>query len=842
MGVSSLISVGVSFLLSAAASAYALLMGGNQKGDKLAPATLDSFGITQVKEGSVVPMVYGRVRTHGNLIYYGNLTSKEIIQKPEGGKGITGGGGGQVIGYTYFLDVWQTIGIGKLSIIGYYVDDNEKTPEAEVTLFNNGENGVYPGAYLVGSSPLPGVSHIFYKALKLGDNVTNLPTIHFVTERELATGLPHENMSNGNNPAAIIYDLLTNENLKTPINPGAVDWTSFSNAADYYYSRGQGLNFIFTAQKNIFDNVNRVLSQVGGTFYINSNGKLALQAPDPSQVTSRSLVTSDFKSFSLKRPSYSQLPNYLKATYIDSERDYSNRVAAPYVNEAAIQIAGRVIEKSIDLKGFRLLDTTNSRLAEIAKYLQYPTGEIEFETNFKFASLSPGSVIEIEFTPLGITSAKFRIDSIDYPEIDSLTIKFKATQLVEAIFDTNYSGFGGSEWLREPAIPSKYPNYRSEFVLPYNPQTKGTPTRIYLIDRAKDYEIGYQVRARAGSPPALPYLAGSDATNGYWTADTLQSFSRLVNISVPVPYVDDPTLYQNYPEIFDHTYTIDDQYEGITIYTYQNPLDLTLYEDLTRPELFTKNRFLFVSTLFSDGSTEKANWYHHAPEIIAFQKLEAVANPVTGPFSDPDYKFYKITGFLRGALYTSKKSHKYEMDGSTLRHPKECWLFEINYNIIEESKDGNYRVVLPRTFNAQADEADTHPYFPSGKTFAVTQKEVFDPINICGSGRIFATRSGSSITVKYYPATYSSENGAGKGNPDLVTDSDVFDYPGSLFFSHGSTVVEKTSPDVNYSFTDAASVILTVYQIIPGKSGRAVEGTVTIGTADGNYVAYTERN
>ncbi len=838
MGVSALITIGISFVLSAAASAYAFLMAGKQETNTLSPADLDSFGITQAKEGSVVPLIYGRVRVPGNIIYYGNLTCEEITSEPEGGKGIGGSGGEQVTGYKYKLDIWQTVGLGKLTLIATYVNDEPKTPEASVTLWNDGTTTVSPAAYLAGATKLPGVAHIFYGQLYLGDNVTNVPTIHFVIEKTLNTGLPFENLSNGSNPAAIIYDLCT---VEAGMPSSKLDYASFAAAATYYNSVGYGLNLVFAEQKNLYDRVNTVLQQVGGTFFENTSGKHALQAQDPSQATVATIATEDFHDFSLQRLSYAQLPNFMRATFKDEAMDYSVRMAGPFVNNAAIQIAGRVIEKPFKLEGFRDLDTANKRLAEIAKYMSYPVASIDYSTNFKFADLAPGGVVETNYAPLGIVSAKFRIDSVDFPGVDSLLLNFKATQLAGSLFDFNYSAFGGSEWVRDPAIPGDYPEHRSEIILPYNPQTFEVPTRLFLVERENDYEVGYSVRARGGQEPTLPYTAGSDSAGGYWTADTLGSFAKLVNVSVPTDYVVDPTLYPNYPEIFDHTYTLDSQAEGITLYTFLKHLDLTQWADLSRVELFTRNRFLFISTFFTDGSAEKAKWTHESPELIAFQNIELIANPASGPFVSTDYHFYKITNFMRAALYTNKEVHKYQLQGGVPRVPKESWLFSINNNIIKESKCGNYRVILPRTSHNQASEADNHPFFPPSETFAVTQKNVFDPGNICGGGRIHATRSGSTVVVKYYPATYTNEIGAGKGNPDEVVDSVIFNFPGTLYFEHGSTIVEKVSPNVDYSFVDAGAVTLKVYQVLPGRAGNAVYGELSIGTIDGVYIEYTER-
>jgi hypothetical protein len=666
--------------------------------------------------------------------------------------------------------------------------------------------------------------------------VTQVPTIHFVVEKTLSTGLSDENMSNGNNPAAIIYDLL----VMSGIQPSKIDYASFEVAAQYWSARGYGLNLVFSEQKSLYDAINTVLQQVDGSFFVNANGRYAIRAYDPDQATTKEIDTDDLYEFSLQRPAYSQLPNYLRATYTDEDQDYSERIAGPLVSDAGLQAAERLIEKSFELKGFRDLDTACARLAEIMKYTSYPVAKVEFATNFKFATLVPGDVVEITNEDMGIAGAKFRIDSVDFPTIDSLLLKFRATQVAEAIFDTNYAVIGGSEYAREPATPSDYPRYRSEIILPYNSRTLTIPHRLFLVERENDYENGYLVQARAGQAPDAPYDPGSDADNGYYNLGVLRSFAKLVNVCVPIDYLDDPTTYPLYPLIFDHTYDLDDGEEGITFYTYQNHLDLTQWPDLERTELFTTNRFLFVSTLYSDGGSEKAMWTHEYSELLAFQRIDPIEGPETGPYSGDDYRFYRITGYLRAALYTQKQNHQYRDQSGTPRFPCESWLFSVADNYLQESRCGNYRVILPRSMGLQADAADNHPFYPPAATFAVTQKNVFSPGNICGPGRIHAVRSGSNIDVTYYPATYTLP-GAGLGNPDEVTDSETFDYLGTLYFEHGATVVSMNSPETTYNFSDAAEVTLAVYVTLPGRAGNAVYGELVIGTDDGEYVAYTAK-
>ena len=129
------------------------------------PASLADFQVTQAKEGQNVPLTYGTVKIPGNIIYYGNLVT--VAQKEE----VSGGGKGghhhhshsQTTGYKYYLDVWQSIAYGKISIVKTYINDKAKDVSYSSAIFNDGTGEEKPDIGLEYATKLNGISHIFYK-------------------------------------------------------------------------------------------------------------------------------------------------------------------------------------------------------------------------------------------------------------------------------------------------------------------------------------------------------------------------------------------------------------------------------------------------------------------------------------------------------------------------------------------------------------------------------------------------------------------------------------------------------------------------------------------------------
>jgi hypothetical protein len=256
IGVISVISLGLG-IYSAVAGAQA---GADFENDTLKAKGLDDFGITKADEGQSVVKLFGKNRVPTNILWYGNLTTKPIYSSGGGGGGKGGGGGGggsQVTAYKYFLDIWHGICEGKAEIVRKWVNNRlvEEEPselfKVEETVFNDGTQATTlqdinfkklqtPGDItLIG--PIPGLCWIYYKQYRMLENSSNLPVLHLEMKRILETALPHENLTNGSNPSAIVYQLL----LDSGVSVSKIDFDSFSSASIYWFNKEYGLNLRF---------------------------------------------------------------------------------------------------------------------------------------------------------------------------------------------------------------------------------------------------------------------------------------------------------------------------------------------------------------------------------------------------------------------------------------------------------------------------------------------------------------------------------------------------------------------------------------------------------------------
>lgn len=564
-----LIVVGASIAIAAALAAYAILSAQKNKPDEMNPASLDSFNVTRAQEGLAVPLIYGRVRTPGNIIWYGDLQTEEIESEPaEGGKGFMGGGGGesQVTGYKYYLSVWEAISFGQISLIKTYIDDAENTVQAANIIFNDGTTSGYP-TNVPKANKLPGIAHIYYDTWYLGDNSSTVPTVHFVVERILPSTLPNANLATGSNPAAVIYDLL----IQGGVSPSLIDLDSFTDAANFFTL---GLNVIFTQQTGVSEAIERILKYVDALLYVAPDGKYALKIEDPSDSFAAELTELEFLEFSLNRKTWGQVPNDFHATFLDESQAFTQRVVVAQ-NPAGITLAKSRITQSIDLKCYRDLNSASKRLFEIMKRASYPAAEVRIKTTLKYSELLPGDVIRLSHADYGIVAADYRVKEVDAAGLEKNEITLIASQQVETLFDDVYVDGGGSGWAPGDIAPVELTHVRL-FELPYNSITQAMPAFVVLAARENLKETAFTI------------MTSAVADSGFRTVQLFRQFSQY------------GTLAAEYPAA---TRTIDDEI-GIEFTVFQ---DDPQFDTLTRSALFTTNRVAIIDD-----------------EIIAFQIVTAL--------------------------------------------------------------------------------------------------------------------------------------------------------------------------------------------------------------------------
>jgi len=593
MGVYGVI-LGVTLAITIAMTIYTIMNMPNNNGDDLSPVS--EFQATIVQEGVTVPLIYGKMRVNSNLIWYGNYRAvpQGSLINPLGGKG---GGDSNSSAGTYYtvVDAWFGIGQGKLSIVDYYVKDKNVSPDATIN-YNDGTQSYYPTAPGAKATKLKGVAHIFLADWNLGQNATYMPVVHFVVEKDLSgSPVSYPNLINGNNPAAIVYDIL----LESGVSADKIDLPSFNAAATFWYNKGLGLNLSFTSQQKAYQMIDKVMKYVDGLFFESQEGLYKIKAYDPTDVYSIEIRDKDFKdkNFVFNRKTWGQVPNHFVYNYTDQSLDYTQRTIQ-LQNPAAIEMAGVVLKETIDLKAFRDRDTAVKVATEIRNKNSYPASAIQIKGNLKLALIEPGTIARIYNTRYGINGADFRVISSSSASVDTNEITLDLVQVTETLFDDNYI---------TPPLPTPYsldfspiPLTKTRvFELPYTARFGKEPTFLFLAAREKLSEISFIVE-KSLSP-----------TGDYTVIGELNSWSQAA------------TLSNDYSS---NTYKIDDSLTGLEITAY---IDDPSFLSTTRDNLFTYPRYIIIND-----------------EMMSFQNIDALGG-----------NQFRITGIIRGVFNTPIQTH-----------------------------------------------------------------------------------------------------------------------------------------------------------------------------------------
>lgn len=521
---------------------YLLASGSGKKKDGMSQSISD-FQVTHAEEGQCVPITYGDCYVNGSVIWYGNVRYKNI--KAKGAKG--SGGDASSSGYRAFCDCHLVLCEGKISLLGIYKDKELYNLSASST-FNDGTTSDYV-AYGEYATKLKGVAHLHLASWYLGDNTNTIPSLRFKVRRLLTTPLTNTvDASKGENPACIIYDLITKAG-------GTCDLVSFNLAAQVFNTAQIGLNLVFDSQEDVSKHIEKVLEHVDLAIYRN-NGIYYLRTLY-SYGDTWGITDVDMTDFIFSRDSYINTTNDFSATYKDTN-DTERTVRL--MNEAAIDIAGGVRNKSYDMEGYNNVDSVRYRLSEILQKNSYPASRISFTAPLKYYTAEVGDVVRVTHDLYGLTSCQFTVTKVSKNLFEN-KISIEATERPDYLADGFDFEAGTPGWVEPDHTPVDLTEVKVVQVK-YGKHRNGNLHVLVLPVKELGVEQNYDL-----------YFSRDDLSYTY--VSTLSSFAEK------------GVLEEDYP---DTTYDIDDEKGILVDYDETNfPLD-----NLTRSELFLTKRMVVL--------------------------------------------------------------------------------------------------------------------------------------------------------------------------------------------------------------------------------------------------------
>ena len=245
----------------------------------------------------------------------------------------------------------------------------------------------------------------------------------------------------GNNPASVIFDLLTNKfyglglDSTIDINPATgaysswnnvdINVTSFWNVLQYFYNnkiKPYGINCTFSEQTTAQEMIKKICEWTDCVLTIDNNGKFYLSVNDSARLYTQGrmggitlsslqtvdsngvpqLSTDDFIDFEPTFKTFDDTVNEFRAKYTSFADSYTN-LEVFFRNEANIAETGTTRTKEFDLSGFIYPEIVSTRMNEIAKRESFPLITISTTCKIGLVSALVNDIYKIIHAEYGIS-------------------------------------------------------------------------------------------------------------------------------------------------------------------------------------------------------------------------------------------------------------------------------------------------------------------------------------------------------------------------------------------------------------------------------------------------------
>lgn len=466
--------------------AVAMMFIGSKVKDDRKPAGLEDFTFPTAAERPI-QVLYGTRKLGGaNVLWYGDLRSKEITKKVKSGfssKKMT-------IGYKYFMGVQLGICHGPNVTLREVWFDDDKAWSGQVTsgsftinkpdLFGGEESGggvqgtvsFYSGgllqkanAYLqrvVGVDLVSGLRGVCYAVLEqfyIGNTETPAK-ISFVCSRfpkSPSGNTTLEVIGDDANPAFVIYEFLTDKRFGASISASLVDQSTIEACAQILFDEGYGVSGVVDSAKQASAVIDDILKVINGSLVTDAGTgqlKLKLAREDYIIADLPALSSSNIKGISnFNRGSLDTAVNEVKIKYMSIADGFTERTAT------AQNLGLRIHKGDSDGVSYDYMSiSTGSLAAKVAQRelrpLSVPLASCIVECNRSMYDIEMLDVVTLDWPPLDVKGLVMRVMSVDVGSLNDSSIKLSLTQDVFGVQNTVYSDGGERTWTRPVFEPS----------------------------------------------------------------------------------------------------------------------------------------------------------------------------------------------------------------------------------------------------------------------------------------------------------------------------------------------------------------------------------------------------
>ena len=415
-------------------------MGGKSSTISTSEQRILSLQVQQSSQGLTLPVVYGRARVAGNLVWYGDFTTYEHkTTTRQGGKG--GGGVKQEdVKYTYEAAVMMALCEGEIKGVTRIWRDKEKfsSPASlRLTLYKGGEEQpVWPhlqqAKHATQAISYSGTAYLCSPNYELTKSA-QIYSHNFEVDGKLGYSTSIVDA----NPRDIIRDLLTNQKYGCgfPVeNLGDTDvYGTYCRAAGIFLSP------VYSEQQEAQRNIAELLEQTNSAAVF-SQGRLKIVPYGDSGLSGNGatyipnltplydLSDDDFivsgaeDPVRVERKTNADAYNQVQIEYLDRANDY-NIAVAEAKDQANIEQYGIRPKDAVKMHGICDAKVARQVAQLLLQRALYVRNEYEFKLGWKYCLLEPMDLVTLTDGGLGLDKTPVRITEIEEDEDGVLNVK-----------------------------------------------------------------------------------------------------------------------------------------------------------------------------------------------------------------------------------------------------------------------------------------------------------------------------------------------------------------------------------------------------------------------------------
>ena len=521
-------------------------------------SSLDDFDIPTAEEGRSLQIFAGKVKIDGsNVVWYGDLSTKAIKKKVKTGWFSSAT---QILGYKYRLGLDMVCGWGREDTeiheirFGDAMPKHTRTDEANGVVrfdfldetFYGGpekEGGVtgtvrfylgtdaqtssaYMSAQVEETYPAyKGLSHAVFEHVYLGTSSYIKPVSFIVSSypNQLGVASGHHIIGEDCNPACFMYEVMTNQVWGVGLSPTDIDADQFRAVAETLFDEGYGMSMLYNGGSTGKDIIEDILRHIDGVMFSSPQTgliTLRLARADYDVDTLPVLTKRDFQEgIKFSRPSWSELRNTIKTTYMDREANYTVAVVSQQDLANITQRGGEIAMEEIDFTGFTAYLPAALATARAMKTLSYPLGKVAGSVSRKLWKTEPGDVFKVDWPERGLNMVVFRVIMVNYTNLSRNVIDLELVEDIFAISRIAYIEPNPSGWEDPVQAPEALSHQRVEEAPAFNAKDDA---RYIITMGSKDNEndVAYDAWTDPAGGTAFAY---SGSTEMYTPSGTLMA-------------------------------------------------------------------------------------------------------------------------------------------------------------------------------------------------------------------------------------------------------------------------------------------------------------------------------